>query len=831
MDSSISKDILSKYKIGINGVKYKIISSLNINNENTRDHKQGVNIFANVFAKNNIVLYVVSFMLSMVGLTGEFSIFSVSMLGACFASSVPALGIVLVSLIGNLIKYGVGGALGYFLTALIMVVTLFLIKPVYNEQERNEKIKIGKNVFISTLLLQIIKLAISTFTIYDMLSGVAVSIIALVFYKIFVNAIVVLQDFNKRSAFSIEEVIGASLLLAISVGAFGDLNIFGFGIRNILSILIVMILGWKNGVLVGTTSGVTIGVTLGIITGSEPIMIAAYAISGMIAGILNRFGKLGVIIGFALGNVILAYVSNGYTIELIHFKEILIASIGLLAVPKTLHIDLEEFIGNSKFLPVVPNRALNKSKEVAENLNNVSEAIQEMATAYKKYEPRTFEENTHRNANKQIFIAELLNNLEPYRENMLYDDIANVDGKIIDKIFSILLDKQQIEKEDLLKTFAECNSYIIESNDNNVSKLLEKNINEIVRTINMSYRISKSDFIWRKKVEQNNANMEKQLNGVSKAIQNMAKDIQKELELEEKYEKENKEIIEILKQKDINIEDISISKEDRYIVDIYLNEILETIKINTIEKVLTKVLKENIVLNDEVSVGKKLSFISDDKYVMAIGSGETIKNKSKVSGDSILNIRLKDGKYLVAISDGMGSGQEAKKSSTQALRMLENLLLSGFDKNTSLELINTSLINQNSEVFSTLDIAIIDLYKGTIEFIKSGACPTYIKNKKKVQIIKSNTLPAGIIDVNDVQTFDKDISMGDIMLMCSDGILDSNVEYKNKELWIKYLLEDIETNNTQKIADLILSEAIDNNYGIPKDDMSIIVCKFMKKED
>lgn len=805
--------------------------TININNENTRDNKQGVNMFANVFAKNNIVLYVVSFMLSMVGLTGEFSIFSVSMLGACFASSVPALGIVLVSLIGNLIKYGVGGALGYFLTALIMVVTLFLIKPVYNEQERNEKIKIGKNVFISTLLLQIVKLAISTFTIYDMLSGVAVSIIALVFYKIFVNAIVVLQDFNKRSAFSIEEVIGASLLLAISVGAFGDLNIFGFGIRNILSILIVMILGWKNGVLVGTTSGVTIGVTLGIITGSEPIMIAAYAISGMIAGILNRFGKLGVIIGFALGNVILAYVSNGYTIELIHFKEILIASIGLLAVPKTLHIDLEEFIGNSKFLPVVPNRALNKSKEVAENLNSVSEAIQEMATAYKKYEPRTFEENTHRNANKQIFIAELLNNLEPYRENMLYDDIANVDGKIIDKIFSILLDKQQIEKEDLLKTFAECNSYIIESNDNNVSKLLEKNINEIVRTINMSYRISKSDFIWRKKVEQNNANMEKQLNGVSKAIQNMAKDIQKELELGEKYEKENKEIIEILKQKDINIEDISISKEDRYVVDIYLNEILETLKINTIEKVLTKVLKENIVLNDEVSVGKKLSFISGDKYVMAIGSGETIKSKSQVSGDSILNIRLKDGKYLVAISDGMGSGQEAKKSSTQALRMLENLLLSGFDKNTSLELINTSLINQNSEVFSTLDIAIIDLYKGTIEFIKSGACPTYIKNKKKVQIIKSNTLPAGIIDVNDVQTFDKDISTGDIMLMCSDGILDSNVEYKNKELWIKYLLEDIETNNTQKIADLILSEAIDNNYGVPKDDMSIVVCKFMKKEN
>ena len=177
----------------------------------------------------------------------------------------------------------------------------------------------------------------------------------------------------------------------------------------------------------------------------------------------------------------------------------------------------------------------------------------------------------------------------------------------------------------------------------------------------------------------------------------------------------------------------------------------------------------------------------------------------------------------------MGSGKEAKESSTKAIRLLENLLLSGFDKNVSIDLINTALINQNTEIFATLDIAIIDLYMGTIEFIKSGACPTYIKNNKKVQIIKSNSLPAGIVNESDVETFDKDIEAGDIMLMCTDGILDSNIEYKNKELWIKYMLEDIETNNTQKIADIILNEAIDNNYGLPKDDMSIVVCKFMER--
>ncbi len=618
------------------------------------------------------------------------------------------------------------------------------------------------------------------------------------------------------------------MLLSISVGAFGNLCILGFEIRNVLSILIVMVLGWKNGILVGTTSGVTIGITMGAIAGTEPIMIAAYALSGMIAGILNKFGKVGVIVGFGLGNVILAYVANGNTVELIHFKEILIASIGLLAVPKTLHIDIEEFVGNSKLFPVFPNRTLNKSREVAKNLNSVSDAIQEMATTYKVQ--NRYKNTDNKSENKQIFITELLNNLEPYKENMLYDDIANTKGKIVDEVFETLLDKQEISKEDLLKIFANCNSYIVGFEDKDISEHLKANIMQVVRAINVSYKIAKCDFIWKKKQEESNKNIEKQLNGVSKAIKNIAKELETDNKNEEQYLNQKQQILELLKQKNIEIEDISINKNGRFIVELYLVEDLENVKTKEIEKILSKVLNEKIVYNNEASVTRRLNFLSDDKYIMALGMAENTKNGSKVSGDSNLSVRLKDGKYLIAISDGMGSGEDAKESSQKAISLLENLFLSGFDKKTSLDLINSLLINQNKEIFATLDIAIIDLYEGNIEFIKSGACPTYIKNKKKVSIIKSNSLPAGVVEENNIQIFDKDIKQGDIVLMCTDGILDSNVEYKNKELWIKYLLEDIETNNTQKIADLILNESIDNNYGLAKDDMSIMVFKFIKKE-
>ena len=361
-----------------------------------------------------------------------------------------------------------------------------------------------------------------------------------------------------------------------------------------------------------------------------------------------------------------------------------------------------------------------------------------------------------------------------------------------------------------------------------ISEFLEENIAQMVRVINISYKISKSNFVWQKRFEENKKNIETQLQGVSKAISNIAENIEKNIKNEEQYNNEKKQVVELLKQKEIEIQEISIQKEDRFLIEVYMQKSNNT-DIEYIEKILTEVLKEKIVFNQEASIGTRLNFLSDDKFVMALGNADTTKSNSDISGDSLLSIRLKDGKYLVALSDGMGSGNDAKQSSNKALKMLENLLLSGFDKKTSLELINSSLINQNEEIFATLDIAIIDLYAGNIEFIKSGACPTYIKNKNKVQIIKANSLPAGIINDANLQSFDRDISEGEIMLMCTDGILDSNVEYKNKELWIKYLLEDIETTNTKKIADLVLNEAIDNNYGVAKDDMSVVVCKFLNK--
>lgn len=185
---------------------------------------------------------------------------------------------------------------------------------------------------------------------------------------------------------------------------------------------------------------------------------------------------------------------------------------------------------------------------------------------------------------------------------------------------------------------------------------------------------------------------------------------------------------------------------------------------------------------------------------------------------------------MIAISDGMGSGETAKKSSTTVIQMLKKLLTTGFDKDVSIGLINSAIkLNSSEETYATIDISVIDLKNGNIEFVKNGACPTFIKSGKNVEVVKAISFPAGMLDKIDLVTYDKDLKLNDIIVMCSDGILESATEYENKELWIKGLLENIETDDVQKIADIIIQEAIDNGLGIAKDDMTVIVAKIENK--
>ena len=796
-------------------------------------------IFKKLFTKQNIILYIITFMVSMVNISSDnvmFSItpFGIAIIAAALSSNMPVGIMYVISLISTFIKFGPNSLLTYILTTLVFFVTILIKRPKIQD-EVNEQKRLGMHLFISTLIVQVVPMFFRSFILYELLTGVMLSISTYIFYKIFSNSITVIREVGIKKVFSIEEVIGTSLLLTIAFMALGDTAVFGYSVKNILSILLVLILGWKNGILVGATSGITIGVVLGIIGNSEPIMIASYAISGMIAGIFNKFGKIGVILGFIIGNVLLTYVANGNTVPVILIQEILIASLGLLAIPKGVQINIEDLVSKTKMLPETTGKTLEENKETVYKLTSMSQTISDMAKSYQEAAATIVSEEELKEqelSNEKIFIDELRINLEGLEENILYDDIYN-DKDSLKYIFEHLLKEEIMVERELVKIFANHNNYIVGFEEKN--KKVEEEVSKITKVINYSYRISKMNFIWKKKMDESKKNVSNQLEGVSEAISNLANEISKN---PDEFEDKKQEILTLLEQKEIKIKDISIKKQKsgRFIVDIYTDtcDNLDgtSCDIKKIGKILNKVFNDKFIIQDqqcglrENKQKCKFTYIMQDKLNIQIGVAKTTKADSPVSGDSNLQTKLDDGKYLLALRDGMGSGPEARKSSKIAIKMLERLLEAGFDKDISIKLINSTLIaNLEDDMYATLDIAILDLFKGNLEFIKNGACPTFVKRNKEIQILKSLSLPTGIVENADLTVYDYDLQPGDILVMCTDGIIESNTEYVNKELWVKYLLEDIQTNDAQQIADLILSEAIDNNYGKQKDDMTVIVAK------
>ena len=66
---------------------------------------------------------------------------------------------------------------------------------------------------------------------------------------------------------------------------------------------------------------------------------------------------------------------------------------------------------------------------------------------------------------------------------------------------------------------------------------------------------------------------------------------------------------------------------------------------------------------DDIEDKEKKEEIEKDKmkFKIEVASVTATKNNSEVSGDSSVQTKLHDGKYMMAISDGMGSRKKRQK--------------------------------------------------------------------------------------------------------------------------------------------------------------------------
>ena len=228
---------------------------------------------------------------------------------------------------------------------------------------------------------------------------------------------------------------------------------------------------------------------------------------------------------------------------------------------------------------------------------------------------------------------------------------------------------------------------------------------------------------------------------------------------------------------------------------------------------------EKIVISPNYYV---LKFKNIKKIKIRTYSAAAVKDGSTVSGDNFAYAGRAD-KYYTVLCDGIGSGEEACCESNGAVDLMSRFLYSDFTEEQILRTLNSVLmIKLGDERYVTFDFTVIDYGTKEIRLYKAGAAPSYIISGKNVDKISGKSLPLGILDNFEYCSFKKEINIGDMVVMVTDGIIDS-ISLDPKKSLDKYL-ELLAGKDPQTVANSILSYALRGQDKII-DDMTVLVTK------
>ena len=226
------------------------------------------------------------------------------------------------------------------------------------------------------------------------------------------------------------------------------------------------------------------------------------------------------------------------------------------------------------------------------------------------------------------------------------------------------------------------------------------------------------------------------------------------------------------------------------------------------------------------STGSNRVVLSEEyNFRISVGAAMAIKDEENMSGDSYSFMELPKGGYMIALSDGMGSGSSAGEDSRTVIELLEQFSEVGFKRDLALKMINSVLImNADKESFATLDMCYIDMYSGVAEFIKTGAAATFLIRDGNAKAIRSSSLPMGMLKYFDMDKSEYKLKKNDIILMLTDGaaeIIDRDKMADN----ILALMTKTKLKDPKDIAEYVLESLKEESGYRVQDDMTVVAVR------
>ena len=347
------------------------------------------------------------------------------------------------------------------------------------------------------------------------------------------------------------------------------------------------------------------------------------------------------------------------------------------------------------------------------------------------------------------------------------------------------------------------------------------------------YAKMRQTLIWNNKLIENRLAVAEQLNEVARIMNRTAQDIYSlnsvPEEMEEKVEKK-------LRRSGVLVQKIWLQEKPQEHLQIYMTMRAKKgcqMTLHRVAELLSELCDAKMVaVRDGAAVLSQemqtVLFIEDTGFQVLHGAARVTKEDESISGDNY-GCLCEDGRFVLCLSDGMGSGLAASQESETVVELFEQFLRSGFSRETAARMINSALVLQRGDgMFSTVDICSIDLYSGVCSFLKAGAAATFIRRDTWVESIVSTSLAAGLLQQLDFDTASRKLYDGDYLIMVTDGVLDA-LEFGREEEVMKELILEISAQEPKEFARELLEHVLRLGGYQAKDDMTVLTARIWRK--
>lgn len=620
-----------------------------------------------------------------------------------------------------------------------------------------------------------------------------------------------------REAWIALGLFGVMLSLGLSGFRIGPVEIGG--LWNRLITLAAALLGRAPA---GAAVGTAVSWVAGMGGAATLSGVAVYGIAGLLGGLFASRGRLGVGAGFLLGHLLITFQTPSSTEIVYGFLHATLAVAAMAFVPKRWIQALERMVpGSRAFERLAEAREEHLREEVSERLRQMGNLFAEMGRGFEAANPALVQERSDIMA---TFVTELESTLCgscPSHKTCWSDNLYQTYWDMVDFV-ARASGKETPDLSDLPRT--------LRNRCVQPRRLLSVSAGKL-------QEIRWKDK-WQRKLEAQQQAVPRQLLGLASLMKALADQVQIGTGRADEIQVTLSDAP-VLRRWPIQKIDVRpLNGDDRFEISLVVQTECDRTGSCAagLADALSSILDAKYILWSHTCAREDgtcyLRFVPRPKFDIVAAMTNIAKGDEDISGDSANVVRLPDGRVIYMLSDGMGSGHRAAIESQSAVQMMARLLEAGFDLAGAIQSVNSFLLLRSTETsFATLDVVVVDQFTGEVDFLKVGSSPSFIRGKTEVNVVRSATAPIGILAGVDVRPQKRRLEPGDMVVMMTDGVLDSIDRSIDREEWIARLLRRCEANGPEDLMESLLERVQEITGESLVDDVSMIVLQMVELRD